>query len=284
VSPERYPDERAQRLVEREFNLSWAQDLQADNSIVAGRWWTAGDSGRALLSVEEGIAQTLGIALGDTLTYQIGADAFTARVASLRKVAWDSFHVNFFVIATPGALDAFPTSYITSFYLPAGEEAFLGRLVRQFPNVTIIDVAAIMAQVRQVIERVSVALEYVFGFTVLAGLTVLYAAIQASLGERLLEGAVLRTLGAGRRQLLGGMAVEFAGIGLIAGLIAASGAAAAGYMLAEHLFHFTYRVDAALWWWGGVGGAVTVAVAGMWGTRFILRRPPWQTLRELQGA
>jgi putative ABC transport system permease protein len=284
VSPENYQDERARRLVEREFNLSWAKDMQADNSIVAGRWWTPADSGQALLSVEEGLAKTLGIALGDTLTYQIGGDVFTARVASLRKVAWDSFHVNFFVITSPGVLDAYPTSYITSFYLPVGREAFLERLVQRFPNVTVIDVAAIMAQVRQVIERVTLALEYVFGFTVLAGLMVLYAAIQSSLDERLLEGAVLRTLGAGRRQLLGGMAVEFAGIGLIAGLIAASGAAAAGYMLAEHLFHFPYHVNVALWGWGGAGGAIAVAAAGMWGTRFILRRPPWQTLRQLQGT
>jgi putative ABC transport system permease protein len=284
VSPDDYQDQRAQRLVEREFNLSWAKDMQSDNSLVAGKWWTAADTGQPLLSVEEGIAKTLGIALGDTLSYRIGGDEFTARVASLRKVAWDSFHVNFFVIASPGALDGFATSYITSFYLPVGKEAFLQRLVQRFPNVTVIDVAAIMAQVRQVIERVTLALEYVFGFTVLAGLVVLYAAIQSSLDERLLEGAVLRTLGAGRRQLLGGMAVEFAGIGLISGLIAASGAAAAGYMLAEHLFHFSYHVNLALWWWGGAGGAITVTAAGMWGTRFILRRPPWQTLRDLQGV
>jgi len=284
VSPENYQDQRAKRLVEREFNLSWAKALQSDNSIVAGRWWTSADATQPVLSVEEGIAKTLGIVVGDTLSYQIGGEMFSARVVNLRKVAWDSFHVNFFVIASPGSLDGFPTSYITSFYLPAGKEAFLGRMVQRFPNLTVIDVAAIMSQVRQVIERVTLALEYVFGFTVLAGLMVLYAAIQSSLDERLLEGAVLRTLGAGRRQLLGGMAVEFAGIGLIAGLIAASGAAAAGYMLAEHLFHFSYHVNVALWWWGGGGGALSVAVAGLWGTRFILRRPPWQTLRELQGA
>ena len=284
VSPENYQDQRAKRLVEREFNLSWAKTLQSDNSIVAGRWWTNTDAEQPLLSVEEGIAKTLGIAVGDTLSYQIGGETFSARVANLRKVAWDSFHVNFFVIASPGSLAGFPTSYITSFYLPEGQEAFLGRMVQRFPNLTVIDVAAIMNQVRQVIERVTLALEYVFGFTVLAGLMVLYAAIQSSLDERLLEGAVLRTLGAGRRQLLGGMAVEFAGIGLIAGLIAASGAAAAGYILAEHLFHFSYHLNVALWWWGGGGGALSVAVAGLWGTRFILRRPPWQTLRELQGA
>lgn len=284
VSPDDYQDERAQRLAEREFNLSWAEEMQSDNSIVTGRWWTKADNGQHLLSVEEGIAKTLGIALGDTLTYRIGGGAFTAKVASLRKVAWDSFHVNFFVIASPRSLDGYPTSYITSFYLPVGKGEFLEHLVKHFPNVTVIDVAAIMAQVRQVIERVTVALEYVFGYTILAGLMVLYAAIQASLDERLLEGAVLRTLGAGRRQLMGGMVVEFAGIGLIAGMIAATGAAAAGYLLAEHLFHFTYHINVALWAWGGAGGAVSVAIAGMWGTRFIIRQPPWQTLRELQGA
>lgn len=284
VSADHYEDPRAQRLAEREFNLSWAEALPSDNSVVAGRWWTAAGAGKDRLSVEEGLAKTLGIALGDTLRFRIGGDDFSARVASLRKVEWDSFHVNFFIIASPGALEDFPVSYITSFYLPVGKEVFLSRLVQRFPNITVIDVAAIMAQVRQVIERVSLALEYVFGFTVLAGLMVLYAAIQASLDERLLEGAVLRTLGAGRRQLLGGMAVEFAGIGLIAGMIAATGAAAAGYFLAEHLFHFDYPLNVALWVWGGAGGALTVAVAGLWGARLIVRRPPWRTLREIQEA
>jgi putative ABC transport system permease protein len=277
-----YQDSRAQRLVEREFNLTWMADLQSDNSIASGRWWTAQDRGKPLLSVEEGLAQTLGIHLNDTLAYEIAGETFTAQVASLRKVAWDSFHVNFFVIAAPGNLENFPASYITSFYLPPGREAFLNQLVRQFPNLTVIDAGALMDQVRRVIQRVSLALEYVFGFTVLAGLMVLYAAIQSSLDERLLESAVLRTLGAGRRQLLGGMAVEFAGIGLIAGLVAATGAAAAGYLLAQHLFHFPYHLNGALWIWGGAGGAAAVAAAGLWGTRVIVRRPPWQTLRELQ--
>ena len=284
VSPDNYKDQRARHLAEREFNLSWAKELQSGNSIVSGHWWTGTHIGQPQLSVEEGIARTLGISLGDKLTYQIGGSMFAARVTNIRKVEWDSFHVNFFVIATPGSLDGFPVSYITSFYLPRDQVAVLGRLVHRFPNITIIDVAAIMDQVRQVIERVTLALEYVFAFTVLAGMMVLYAAIQSTLDERLLEGALLRTLGASRRQLLGGMAVEFAGIGLISGLIAASGAAVAGYMLAEHVFHFTYHLNVALWLWGGMGGMVTVAIAGLWGTRFILGFPPWQTLRELQGT
>lgn len=283
VAPEDYVEDRAQRLVAREFNLSWAAYMQPGNQILAGEWWPEDYRGTPLWSVEEGIAQTLGIRLGDVLTYDIAGERVSARVANLRKVEWDSFQVNFFVIGSPASLDAYPTSYITSFYLPPAQFELLSEFVQRFPNATIIDVAAIMAQVRQVIERVVLALEYVFLFTVLAGLMVLYAAIQATLDERLLEGAVLRTLGAGRRQVLAGVAIEFAGTGAVAGLVAATAAAAIGTVLAERLFRVPYHISAELWLLGILGGAAVVGVAGLLGTRFILRRPPWQTLRGLQG-
>ncbi len=281
VSPQDYADDRAQRLVAREFNLSWAATLQDDNRVVAGKWWSAPDHGQALWSVEDGIAATLGVQLGDTLTYEIGGERYTAKVANLRKVEWDSFHVNFFVIAPPRALDNFPTSYITSFHLPEGDHALLSDFVQRFPNVTVIDVAAIMAQVRRVMDRVSTALEYVFGFTLLAGVMVLYAAILSTLDERIRENAVLRTLGAVRRQLLVGMLVEFAGIGALAGLVGASAAGIIGYVLAERVFRFPYAWNAELWGVGIVAGALVVGVAGTLGTRFILKRPPWQTLRSV---
>ena len=283
VSPESYQEDRARRLVEREFNLSSAAELQADNVVVAGEWWPKDYRGEPLFSMEEGIARTLGVELGDRLSFEIAGERFTTRVTNLRKVEWGSFHVNFFVIASQGALDAYPMTYITSFYLPPAQYELLSRFVQRFPNVTIIDVAAIMAQVRQVIDRVVLALEYVFLFTVLAGLMVLYAAIQATLDERLLEGAVLRTLGAGRKQVLAGVAIEFAATGAVAGLIAATAAAILGTVLAERLFNIPYSVNGLLWVLGMGGGALVVGAAGLLGTRFILRRPPWSTLRALQG-
>lgn len=283
VAPENYSEDRARRLVEREFNLSSAAYMQPGNQIVAGQWWPEDYRGEPLFSMEDGIATTLGVTLDDTLTFEIAGERVTARVGNLRKVDWDSFHVNFFVIGSPGSLENHPTTYITSFYLPSDEYELLSRFVQRFPNATVIDVAAIMAQVRQVIDRVVLALEYVFLFTVLAGLMVLYAAIQATLDERLLEGAVLRTLGAGRRQVLAGVAIEFAGTGAVAGLVAATAAAVLGTVLADKLFHIPYGMDATLWVLGMGGGALVVGVAGLLGTRFILRRPPWQTLRALQG-
>lgn len=281
VSAADYPDDRAKRLVEREFNLSWAQRMQSDNRVVAGAWWTAADRGKPLLSVEEGIAKTLGLRLGDTLTYQVAGREFGARVTSLRKVDWDSFHVNFFVVAPPGVLEDFPASYITSFYLPPGSEATLNEMVRAFPNFTVIDVAALMAQVRAIMERVTGAVEFVFLFTLGAGLMALYAAIAATREERIYEAAILRTLGASRRQLALGQLAEFAGIGLLAGVTAALGASALSYVLSTHVFHLPYAFNPWLWLVAVFGGGAGVAAAGWLGARGVLRHPPLETLRGL---
>lgn len=281
VSAAGYADERAKRLVEREFNLSWASRMQSDNRLVAGRWWTAADHGKALLSVEQGIAQTLGIAPGDMLTYRVADAAFSARVTSLRKVDWDSFQVNFFVIAPPGLLESFPASWITSFYLPAGQEAALDEMVRAYPNLTVIDVAALMTQVRAIMDRVAGAVEFVFLFTLGAGLMALYAAIAATHEERIYEAAILRTLGASRRQLVLGQLAEFAGIGLLAGITAALGASALSYVLSERLLHLSYTFNPWLWLVAVAGGTAGVAAAGWLGARGVLRHPPLETLRSL---
>lgn len=278
VSPADYQDERAARLVEREFNLSWMERLPQDNQVIAGAWWHE-NAAAGQLSVEDGIAATLGIKLGDALGFNIAGETFTANVTSLREVDWGSFHVNFFVIAAPGALEDYPASYITSFYLPEQSQALLGALVKSFPNLTVIDVAAVMTQVRAIIERVTLAVEYVFGFTLLAGFAVLYAALQATRDERLQDTALLRTLGASRRQLVAGLAAEFLLLGSLAGLVAALAASALGYVLAEHVLHLPYVFNAWVWLSGLLAGGVGVALAGVAGMLPATWHPPLAVLR-----
>jgi putative ABC transport system permease protein len=276
-----YPDPRARRLVEREFNLSWAEEVQHDNRIVEGEWWRAGDRGSAQLSVEEGIAQTLGIRLGDSLTYDVAGTRFEAKVSSLRAVEWDTFRVNFFVIATPGLLDGFPVSYITAFHLSSARLAVMNELVRRFPTVLAIDVTAIMAQVQRTIDQVSRAVEFVFLFTLAAGIVVLYAALVSTQDERRFEAAIFRTLGGRRAQLMQAHAAEFLALGAMAGLLAALGAAGLGYALAVHVLQLPYRFNGWIFPLGLVAGALGVAVAGLLGTRSILDHPPLAALRRL---
>jgi putative ABC transport system permease protein len=280
VNPEDYANPRAQRLVEREFNLSWAERLQDDNRIVAGRWWQSADQGQGVASVEQGLAETLGIELHDSLRFRIAGQELEARVISLRTVEWDSFRANFFVVFPSGVLEEYPATWMTSFHMPKARKPLLADLVRAYPSVTIVDVDAIMTKVREIMSRVTMAVQYVFLFTLGAGLVVLYAAIQATQDERLFESAMLRTLGAGKAVILKSLVAEFAVLGLLAGLLAALAASALGYVLAEHLFGFPYRFNAVVWLLGGAAGLFGVGLAGLWGARSVLDRPPLQSLRE----
>jgi putative ABC transport system permease protein len=281
VSAADYADDRAKRLIEREFNLSWTQQVAPDNRVVAGRWWTRDDRGHALFSVEQGIAETLGVHLGDRLTYRIADMDLTGAVSSLREVNWDSFRVNFFVVTPPGVLEDFPKTYITSFYLPREDQEVLNALIREFPNVTVIDVEAIMSQVRAVMDRVTRALEYVFLFTLAAGVAVLYAALQATHDERLQESALLRALGASRRQLVSAWLTEFAVLGTLSGLVAAIAASVLAYVLAEHVLKLPYYFNQWLYLWGPLVGVLGAILVGFLGVRAVLRRAPLETLRAL---
>lgn len=272
-------DPRARRLAQREFNLSWARELQADNRITAGRWWGQSPADARQLSVEEGLAKTLGIALGDTLTFAIGGEELSATVTSLRAVDWDSFRANFFVLLPPQALEGLPASYISSLHLPPGSNTLPTALVRDFPNVTVIDVAGIMERVRAIIERVTQAVEGVFLFTLAAGVMVMIAAIQATREERVFESAILRALGASSRQVRLGLWSEFALLGLLAGLLAAALSLITGWGLARYAFDMPYHIN----WWllpaGGLGGAIGIGLAGYLAARSVLRHPPLTVLR-----
>jgi len=266
-----YADERAQRLAEREFNLSWKSELPAGNSVVAGKWY--GSDFTPQFSVEQGLAETLGFRLGDQLTFEVAGVPFSAPITSLRKLDWDSMRVNFFVVAPPGLLERHPVSYITSFHLPAGRESMVGELVRAFPNITVIDVAAVVRQLQDSLDRVARAVEALFGLAMAAGLMVLYAALQATSDERQRELAVMRALGARRRQLRSVLLAEFAALGAIAGLLAGLGAAGIGWALARFAFQLPYLPSPWLPITGLLAGMAGVAVAGLWATRGAVARP-----------
>lgn len=281
VSPEDFSDDpHAERHVRREFNLSWANELALDNQVVKGKWWDA-DTAEAVMSIEEGIARTIGVKLGDELTYDIAGSHFSATITSLRKVDWDSFRVNFFVVVPPGLLDNYPASYITSFYLPPDGAHMVHELVRAFPNVLVVDVAIVIRQVQQMIQQVSRAIEFVFMFTVLAGFAVLYAAIAATQDERIYEAAIFRALGARREQLSRAWAAEFAILGGLAGLFASAGASALGYVIGKHVLHLSYTFNPWIWLVGTSIGVIGVLAAGMLGTRSALSSPPLLTLRKI---
>ena len=279
VSEDDYTDDRAKRLVQREFNLSWSDQLPPENTVVKGQWWSEGSA--PAFSVEEGLAKTLGLNIGDRLTFSVAGEDFTTTVTNLRHVEWDNFRVNFFVVAPNGYLNNYPATFITSFYLPSDQYQLLNGMLRQFPNVTVIDVAAVLDQVRRIIDQVTKTIEYVFVFTMLAGLMVLYAAIQSTLDERMREAAILRTLGATRKKVLQAVIIEFSFLGMLAGGIAAIAANGVCALLAYKVFNLDYGFSPLLWLVGAVLGAVVVGVAGVVGTRNAIRLPPLTVLRGL---
>ena len=272
-------DERGRDFLDREANLTWARQLQSDNRIVAGRWWSDADISQPQVSVEMQLARSLGLRLGDELTYDVAGETITARVTSLREVKWDSFRPNFFMVFSPGVLDQATGTLITSVHLDAQQRPMLSEFVRSFPEVTTIDLDAILAQVRNVMDKASLAVQYVFGFTLLAGITVLLAAIQSTRDERRYESAMLRTLGASRLTVLQGVAAEFTVLGLLAGVLAAAGASAAGYFLATRVFGLKYSPDPLVWLVGLVAGAALVGISGTLATRSVVNHPPMTTLR-----
>ncbi|MDR7099941.1 putative ABC transport system permease protein [Lysobacter niabensis] len=274
---------RARRRSEREFNLSTTSVLRDDNKVVAGTFWMAGARVAPQFSVEEDFAASLGWKVGDRIAFDIAGQRLEAPITSVRSVEWESFHPNFFVIAAPGTLDGFPASYITAVSVPEAKTRFTADLVARFPNVSVIDVAAVLAQVRATGDQVSRVVQVVFWLSLAAGVLVLMAAISASQDERLLEGGVMRVLGGSRLQLRLAQASEFAAIGLLAGLVAAIAASVLSGVIAERVFDLPWEPDWMLAVAGGGLGMLAALAAGLFATRRVLDAPPSVTLRELQG-
>ena len=281
VTGMKFSTDRGKGFAEREQNLSWSADLPKDNTLVAGEWWPAKRPADApvLVSLATEFADGVGIQIGDRLVFDVAGEPMAAQVANLRKVQWDSFRPNFFVLVSPGALDGAVGTYMTSVHLDSKQRRMLAPLVRRFPGVSVFDVDAVLVQVRQVADRASRAVQGVFLFTLAAGVMVLAAAVQSTRDERRFESAMLRTLGASRAVVLQGLLAEFVALGLLAGVLASTAAAFAGWYAARHWFDLAYHFNVWLWVAGLGGGALVVGVAGWLATRSVVNTSPLATLR-----
>lgn len=264
--------------INRDLSLTWSPILPSDNKLVRGTWWDD-DEGRRV-SVEYDLAKSLKIELGDRLTFHISGQRITARVSSIRTVQWDSMTPNFYMILSPGSLDGFPSTYITSFYLPPENKAALHRLIKTFPHVSLLEVDQILKQFRMILKQVTLAIEYVLLFALLAGFTVLFAAVRNSIDERIYEGALLRTLGASRQLLRRSHLIEFMTLGLLAGLLAAVVAELIVWVLYSRVFDMDYGLNAYVWLMTPISGAIMTGVSGYWSTAIVVKRSPMLVLRD----
>ncbi|WP_158899413.1 ABC transporter permease [Burkholderia sp. L27(2015)] len=278
IGADDYKDDNTKRLIEREFNLSYTSALPSDNRVVAGDWY--GASKRPEISMEEGIAEALKIKVGDMTRFDVAGQQIDAPVTSLRKLDWGSFRVNFFVVMPPAALADFPATFITSFHLPSNQHGVVDALVARFPNLTVIDTGALIAQLQRVLDQVIGAVQFLFLFTLAAGVLVLYAALAGTRDERVREAALLRALGASSRQVRGVQIAEFVVVGGLAGLMAALGAQILGAVLAQRIFSFHLTINPWLPLLGTAAGIVCATAGGWASLRAVLARPALQSLRE----
>ncbi len=276
VSSDDFIEDRAKRLVDREFNLSHGAVRPSSNLIVEGRW-TEEETGA--ISMEEGIAQTLGLKLGDTVRFDIAGMQTESKITSMRKVDWGSMRANFFAMYPVSQMDQVPATYMGAFKAPV-TAGFDNALVRAFPNVTNIDMSATISQVQRVLDQVIRAVEFLFGFTLAAGLVVLFAAVSATREERARDFAIMRAIGAQNRLLRQVQRIELAGVGLLAGFLASCVASVVGWALARYVFEFSWTVSLWVPLVGAVVGAVLALAAGWWGLREVLSRPVVETLRK----
>ncbi len=281
VKERSYPNRDGEWLANREANLSWTAELSSSNEILEGEWWPADYDGSPLISIEEESATNAGLSIGDVLRFFVAGREVEATIASIRKVNWDSFQPNFFIVLSPGSLDGMPTTYISSMRIEQDKKPMLVDLMRTYPSISVIDLGAILQQVRSIIEKASLAVQAVFLFTLAAGIAVLFAAVQSTIDERRFESAMLRALGARRRTVFAGVMAEFAALGAAAGILASAGASVLAAVVAVQLFDLPYAFNPLIWITGVGAGVAVVCVSGFFAARGAVNAAPVDVLRGM---
>jgi putative ABC transport system permease protein len=263
VKADNYDDPQTQRLATRVFNLSWSDEAQPGNEVIAGKWWERGTSDARQMSFDEGLAEKLGITINDRVTFYSAGERIDARITSLRRINWDTFRPNFFAVMPPVALAELPATYICSFYVAEHDKNFINRLIRQFRNLTVIDVGQMINQVRGIMDRVTLVVEFVFLFTLLAGVLVMLATMQSTHDERMRDNAIMKTLGASRKQMRRILLVEFLSIGLISSIIGTLAANLTGFGISHWLMNMPWQLHAGSVLLSMLTGTMVITVVGL---------------------
>lgn len=279
VKTREYPVEDGKWMANREQNLTWAETLSSSNELIKGEWWPPDYDGEPLVSLEEEAAMELGVGLGDHLNFMVAGQEIDLTISSIRKINWDSFQPNFFMVLSPGALDDYPATFVASLKIEEAQSNVLLRLVRAHPTVSVIDLDVILQQVKGIIDKASLAVQAVFTFTIAAGIAVLFAAVQSTIDERRFESAMLRALGVRRRTVLSGVLTEFAALGFAAGILASAGASILAAVIADRLFDLPYEFSPMLWVSGLAAGVILVCTSGFVAARGAINAPPVDVLR-----
>ncbi len=279
VKTRQYPVADGQWMANREQNLTWAEHLSSSNEVIEGEWWPPDYDGEPLVSMEEEAAKELGVGLGDNLNFMVAGQEIGLTISSIRKINWDSFQPNFFMVLSPGALDDYPATFVASLKIEERQRDVLLQLVREHPTVSVIDLEVILEQVKGIIDKASLAVQAVFAFTIAAGIVVLFAAVQSTIDERRFESAMLRALGVRRRTVLSGVLTEFAALGFAAGILASAGASILAAVIAVRLFDLRYDFSPMLWVSGVAAGVILVCTSGFIAARGAINAPPVDVLR-----
>ena len=272
-------ESQGERAIHRDLSLTWAETMPKDNRIIAGQWQAQRKPG--LVSIEQKLAKSLTVKVGDMLTFSIGSQQIKVQVDSIRKVDWDTMKPNFYMMFSPSSIDQFAHTYITSFYLPAEKRDVLNQLLKNYPAMTVLDVDLLLQQINRILTQLTAAINYLLYFALLAGFIVLFSAVQSSLDSRIYSGVLMRTLGAKRSFLQKIQWIEFSVLGFIAGILAVLMAQLVIYALYHWVLKLDFTLNLALFFIIPIASALLIGLAGLWGTRSVVNQSPMQVLREL---